>query len=140
MLSFLKNNEETRLRAFALKSGAFNSKKTAFDYYYIFEGKSVEEAERLSGIVSKARGVPDTIPIPESTIDKIKGIIKQGSDLANENPKIADFVIGLLSGAATSFTGVAVGSQLNDSNKEEKKYEINDIEPLEINNNETDTV
>ena len=38
-------------------------------------------------------------------------LIKQSAELASENPKIAEFLIGLISGAASSLAGVAVGQQ-----------------------------
>lgn len=110
------------MRAYALKTGAFESRKSAFDYFFIFEGKSAEEAELLAGRVAAARGVPDT-PAPEKTfIGKAKDWIKQGSELAEENPRVADFIIGLVSGAVTTGLGVKVGADIVSNT--EPKHEI----------------
>jgi len=152
MLDFLKNknelsetqvqaevkaridSEQIRMRSFALKNGVFNSKKSAFDYYYIFEGKSVEEADRLATAITAARGVPEITETPASTLDKIKGWIKQGNDLYSEYPKIGDFIFGLISGAVTSLGGVAVGSSIAENKAVEQRYEFNNDVPKEIEN------
>lgn len=110
------------MRAFALKTGAFESKKTAFDYFFIFEGKSAEEAEMLAGRIAAARGVPETPAPAKSLIDKAKDWIKQGTEMATENPKITDFLIGLVSGAVTTAFGVKVGS--NVAANDAPKYDI----------------
>ena len=122
--------EIAKLRALALKNGMFNSKKSAFDYYYFYEGQTVEEADRLSKLVVDARGVNEIAEIPKSTMDKVKGWVKQGSELYNEYPKVGDFIIGLLSGAATSLMGVAVGSKISEPAPQE--HEIENIEPKDI--------
>lgn len=120
--------DEARLRAYALKSGAFDSKKTAFDYFFIFEGKSAEEAERLAERIASARGVPDS-PAPKPTIvDKAKNFIRQGADLASENPKVADFLFGLVSGAVTTAFGVKVGSDI--STTETNRHEIDESQEI----------
>ena len=124
---------EAKLRAFAYKSGVFDSKKSAFDYFYLC-GKDIEEAERLASIMASARGIPDVPQAAETWADKIKKLLKQGSDLATENPKIAEFLIGLVGGAATSLTGVAVGNAISEN---EPKHEFSNEQPKEINNAES---
>ena len=135
-MTFFKQNssDETKLRAYAHRCGAFDCKKSAFDYFFITEGKSIEEAERLADILAKARNIPD-IPTPAAgTFDKIKSYIKQGQELATENPKVTDFLIGLVSGAITSIGGVAVGSKIAET-KSEVRNDINiNLEPKEIGN------
>ena len=75
--------------------------------------------------------------IPKNTLEKVKGWVKQGSELYNEYPKIGDFLIGLISGAATSLGGVAIGSQISETKTDEPKHELNiNVEPQEINFNE----
>ena len=121
----LKNNtEEGRLRAFAKQNGAFDSKKGAFDYFFFIEGKTVEEAERLANVVAAARNVPDAPVIPAGGLDKVKGYVKQGVELASEYPQITDFVVGLLGGALTSLTGVVVGNKISESNQPEQRADI----------------
>lgn len=131
MFGIGEKKDEARIRAYALKSGAFESKKTAFDYFFIFEGKSAEEAEQLAMRVASARGVPDN-PAPELTvIDKAKEWIKQGTEMASENPKIADFLIGLVSGAITTAFGVKVGGDVATSEPShdiDKSAEVKEIE------------
>lgn len=115
----------------AQKFGFFNSKKDAFDYFFIYEGKSVEEAEKLATTIANARGVPDIAETPKSSIDKVKSLIKQGNDLYQEYPKVGEFLVGLISGAATSLVGVAVGSKI-EQNEEKPNYEIESINPKEL--------
>jgi hypothetical protein len=137
MKFFTFNNENSKLRAYAHKSGAFESKKTAFDYFFLFEGKSVEEAEKLAEIVTKARGVPEVPVVPPSGFDKVKSYIGQATELAKDNPKITDFLLGLLSGAVTSLGGVAVGSKLAQESTPPVQHEFNNIEPQEIQDADT---
>lgn len=124
--------DEARLRAYALKSGAFDSKKTAFDYFFIYEGKSAEEAEQLAVRIASARGVPETPEPAKTVVDKAKDWIRQGTELANDNPKIADFLFGLVSGAVTTAFGVKVGSDISTSdtprNDIDTSVEAKDIE------------
>lgn len=130
MFGIGEKKDEARIRAYALKSGAFESKKTAFDYFFIFEGKSAEEAEQLAMRVASARGVPDNPP-ELTVIDKAKEWIKQGTEMASENPKIADFLIGLVSGAITTAFGVKVGSDVATSEPGhdiDKSAEVKEIE------------
>ena len=122
-----------KLRAYAYKSGAFDNKKSAFDYFFIIENKDIEEANRLAELMASARGIPDVPQAAETWADKIKKLLKQGSDLATENPKIAEFLIGLVGGAATSLTGVAVGNAISEN---ETKHEFSNEQPKEINNAE----
>ena len=128
---FFKDN--SKLRAYYHRQGVFNSKASAFDYFFFIEGKTPEEASKLAATVAESRGVPDLAPAPESWADKIKGLIKQGNELASENPKIAEFLIGLVSGAATSLTGVFVGNKIALNENQPAKYDIDtSVEPKEI--------
>jgi|GEM_PF-6724708 hypothetical protein len=131
MFGIKTNSEETKLRAYAHRSGAFDSKKSAFDYFYIFEGKTVEEAEKMATIIAAARNVPEVPEAPAGTIDKVKEYIKQGQELASENPKITDFLLGLLSGVVSSLGGVVVGSKVSEP--QEKKPNLNsNAKPKEV--------
>jgi len=135
MFKFKTDKEEIKLRAYALKNGAFESKKSAFDYFFVYEGKSVEEAEKLAATVAASRGVPDIPIAPNNTMDKVKIWIKQGTDIYNEYPKLGEFVVGLISGAATSLLGVAAGNKLAEKKTDEPVHELNNVEPIEINDN-----
>ena len=129
------SKDDMRLRVFAHKSGAFNSRKSAFDYFFFIEGRSIEEAERLAGIVASARSLPEQPEPPENFADKAKRVIGQCSQLMNENPRISDFVIGLLSGAVTSLAGVSIGAKANAGNESSAApaHDIDtDSEPKEI--------
>lgn len=123
MIFKIDRKDEPRLRAYALKSGAFDSKKTAFDYFFIYEGKSAEEAEQLAERVSSARGVPEQPEPQKNAMDKAREWIKQGTEIASENPKIADFLIGLIGGAVTTAFGVKVGSDVA-TNADTSTHEI----------------
>jgi len=126
-----KAKDDVKLRALAHQQGAFNSKMGAFDYFFIVEGKSAEEAQHLANIVTSARGVPEKIEPALNTFEKIKNYIRQGNELATENPRITDFLIGLFSGAVTSLGGAVVGSKISENT--ESKYEINNnVEPKEL--------
>jgi len=125
----------SKMRELAEKSGMFNSKRGAFDYYHIFEGYSVEEAKRLAELVIEARGINEAAEAPKTTIDKVKILIKQGSDIYNEYPKLGEFVVGLISGAATSLLGVAAGNKLAEKKTDESVHELNNVEPLELTEN-----
>ena len=86
--------------------------------------------------------LPEVAEMPKNTLEKVKGWVKQGSELYDEYPKIGDFLIGLVSGAAASLGGVAVGSKISDNNNaaDEQKHELNNnVEPQEINFNENGT-
>jgi len=126
----------SKMRELAAKSGMFNSKRGTFDYYHIFEGYSVEESKRLSELVIEARGITE-VPqeAPKSFVEKAKIIIKQGSDIYNEYPKLGEFVVGLISGAATSLLGVAAGNKLTEKKTDEQVYELNNVEPIELTEN-----
>jgi len=133
-IMFWKKDHNLNLRAMYHRQGAFNSKAGAFDYFFFIEGKEAEEAERLATTVANCRGVPDIAPPAPTLVDKVKDLLKQGSELANENPRVAELLIGLVSGAAASLTGVAVGSNLSNSETTSApKYEIDsNVEPKEI--------
>ena len=145
-MPFFNNNKDKdnlKLRAFYHRQGAFNSKASAFDYFFFVEGKTPDEAEKLANTIASCRGVPDIAPPAESWVDQLKRLIKQGNDIASENPKITEFVVGLVSGAAASLTGVVVGNKVSNENQAETKYEIDNSEPKEIeqlSNNETNPV
>jgi len=130
---FNKNSEISKLRAYAAKVGAFNTKASAFDYFFITEGLDVEEADKLATAIIEARGVTE-VPAQKGNFDKAKIVIQQITEISKEYPKITEFVVGLISGAATSLIGVAVGNKVNENNSENNtKYEIdNTTEPLEI--------
>lgn len=129
-----EGTDEAKLRAYAYKNGAFDNKKSAFDFFFVVEGRSIEDAEKLANILASARGIPAE-PLPNvGIVDKVKSIIKQGSELANENPKITDFLIGLISGAASSLTGVAIGNNLNEKTDTVVNHEFSNEEPKEIEN------
>jgi len=121
----LFGDSKEKMRAFY--GGSFNSKKGIFDYYFFIEGKSAEESEKLATLISQARGVPDVPSPKESQFDKIKTGIKQCSEIANENPKIAELLIGFLSGAVSSLSGVVIGNKISENSEspEQQKYEIN---------------
>jgi len=51
-------------RSAAYQNGAFNSRRSSFDYFYIVEGRSIEDATRMADIIVQARGVPDEPPKP----------------------------------------------------------------------------
>jgi len=135
MFNSSKESEETKMRALALKNGMFDSKRSTFDYYYFYEGKSAEESERLSTLVISARGIPEVPEAPKSTMDKIKVWVDQGTKIYKEYPQVSEFVIGLISGAATSLLGVAVGNKVSEKKDDEPVAELNNVEPLEINDN-----
>jgi len=118
-----ERNDTQRLRAYAHKSGAFDSKKTAFDYFFLIEGKSIEEAEKLANTIAQARGVPDILPPKPSGIDKAKSIFSEVKKIADDNPRLTEVFLGFASGAIASLGGVFVGSSVADSN-ENKDPEI----------------
>ena len=118
---FTKGNETQRLRAYAYKSGAFESKQTAFDHFLVVEGKEIEEAERLANIIAQARNVPDTVAPPPSGIDKVKNLISEGTKLANENPRVTELVVGVVSGLISALGGVVVGSSVSKESEQPKE-------------------
>jgi len=134
---FGNDKEISKMRAFAQSKGAFNSKAAAFDYFFITEGKSIDEATTLANKVVAARGIPDVVEKPQNTLDKVKVLIKQGNDLYMEYPKIGEIVVGLVTGAITALGGVVIGNKLNENKTEAAaevpKHELSTEEPKEIN-------
>ena len=130
---FNKGNETTaRLRAYAHSKGAFSSKASAFDYFFITEGMTAEEATKQAELIVAARGVPDSPEKPKTFVETAKYYIGQFNEITQEHPKIADFITGAATALFSSALGFAVGNKVSESNTNEPKYELNNVEPKEL--------
>lgn len=132
-MEFLQKDYSKQRELYYLK-GAFNSKASAFDYFLIIEKKTPQEAKELAEIISSCRGVPDFPAKPQSWSEKITGIIKQGNEIAKENPKLTEGFVGLVSGVVAALSGVVVGNKISENNNENtsQRHELSKEEPKDI--------